>query len=227
MKFVLIALFWFCPFLQAYASVNFDNLNQNKILDKKIQEVSDDYSPVKIVQSRFVPKKYLSEFSLSASGVIKGSLYAHTGSLQAGYRLYFNETWSLGLQYSKFLSLINREGLFVIEDQGVVPISLKFAPKEAYSLHLDWSSFYGKAVAFNRVFQFDIYKSLILGHLKFTTNNHTVQGGVAAGLVFWWTTFLNSRLEVSQIYYLYPRLEKDVREYDFLNSVSLSLGWLL
>ena len=191
-KYKLIILLW-----SAFSFADFDQLGKNNSLLN--QKTSVD---IKVVESRWLDKKFLSELSLGFSPFLRGFYYMNSYSIDLSYRLFLNDNISFHLKYSNFFNPINQDGKKEVFSFGRIPVELKYPPKRSYLIGMDWHPFYGKALLFNRLVYFDFYFSASLGQIDiFQLNQKPYLFSGAVGMVHWWHKRLNTRLELQGLCY--------------------------
>lgn len=183
---------------------------------------------VKVVQKRWLDKKFLSELSLSISPSLRGFYYMNSYSTNLSYRLFFNDKVSFHLKYAYFLNPINKEGKDEIYFFGRIPLELKHAPKQSYVMGLDWHPFYGKSVFFNQVLRFDFYLSMSLGQIELIEiQEKPLLFSSSLGMVHWWNKRFNTRIELEGLHYRYsiPKSIKQINQ-EWNYKMSFSAGVL-
>ena len=212
----------FC--LPVYSSVDFDELGSNKnFLQNQLPFSS---SSLKIVQKQWLPKRFLSELSLSISPVLNGLNYVNSYSLSGNYRLFVTDYLSFHLKYSWYFNSITEEGRKEVEKRSRIPFELKYSETQSYLAGVDWYPFYGKAVLYNHLIYFNLYASLMGGIVKLMNQDKSApMGSLGLGMVCWWNKRFNTRLEVQGIYYQYNMsISKSIQEY--LSKLHVSIGVL-
>lgn len=183
---------------------------------------------IKVVQKRWLDRKFLSELSLSVSPSLRGFYYMNSYSTNLSYRLFFNDSVSMNLKYSFFFNPATQEGKDELALYGRIPLELKYYAKQSYLLGLDWHPFYAKSIFLNRVLYFDFYFSLGLGQIELVeikTKPFLFSGSF--GMVHWWNKRFNTRVELEGLHYRYSipeSIEKINQEWNY--KLSLSAGVL-
>ena len=217
--FILLILYF-----PLWSFANFEELGKNKkILEQDSFQFSN--SGLKVIQKRWLEKKYLSEIGLSVSPVLKGFNYIDVYSVDLSYRWFLNNNFSLNLKYSYYENPINQKGKDEINLRGRTPLELKYYHKQAYLAGIEWYPFYGKAVLYNKLVHFDLYLSVLAGQIELA-NQEKRRPHYSASLGFtqWWHKKFNTRLSVQAFYYKYPFLneneKQDIHEYFYKLSIS-------
>ena len=182
---------------------------------------------VRVVQKRWLDRKFLSELSVSLSPSLRGFYYMNNYSTNVSYRFFLNEKLSVHAEYTYFFNLINEEGENEIALFGRVPVDLKHAPRQSYAFGFDWYPFYAKSVFFNRVLHFDFYLSMGLGQIKLLkVKERPLLFSSALGMVHWWSKRWNTRVEIEGFHYrhLIPQSQSITQEWNY--RMSLSAGVL-
>ena len=219
-KYWFIALILFC--FSALGSSDFDELGK---FFSTLNSSKFSGSSLKIVQKRWLPKKFISEGSIGLSPVLKGFNYMNSYSTDIAYRFFLNDHWSIHLKYSRHSNPITLDGKNEVEQMGRIPLELKYPQKQSYLGGVDWYPFYGKAVLYNYLVRFDLYLSLSGGTVELLNWNKTIpMGSLSLGWVHWWYKWLNTRLEVQGFYYKYNvsdgRDTKEINEYFYKAYIS-------
>ena len=224
-KICLFVLIVFC--FPEFSYSDFDELGKNaKVLENNFNFSS---SSLKVVQKRLLPKKYLSEFSLAVSPVLKGLIYMNSYSFDASYRFFLNNHWNVQLKYSRYYNLISKEGFNEVQNRARIPVELKYPQKQSYLGGVEWYPFYGKAVLYNYLVRFDLYLSILGGKTEILNLNESVyMGSLGLGLVYWWHKHFNTRLEMQGSYYKYNIFDKlsenrDITEYFYKTYISVGV----
>ena len=215
---LLLILFW-----SVSSFADFEDLGKREDLFKQNTD-----SLVKVVQKRWLDRKFLSELSLSISPSLRGFYYMTNYSGNLSYRLFFNDSISFHVKYANFRSPINQEGEDEISLYGRIPLELKYPPKQSYLVGWDWYPFYAKSVIFNRVLHFDFYLSMSLGQVELNRieEKPLLMSG-SLGMAHWWSKRLNTRVELEGLHYRYsiPESPKKINQ-EWNYRLSLSAGVL-
>lgn len=220
-----VTLMFFC--LPAWGSTGFNELGKNP----KALESGFDFSSssLKIIQKRWLPKKFLSEVSLGLSPVLKGFNYMNNYAVSGTYRFFFSDNWSAHFQYSWHFNPITQDGIHEVTKRGKIPVELKYYQKQSYTGGIDWYPLYGKVVLYNQLVYLDLYVSLSGGITQLINlNKSTPLGSLGLGLVCWWHKNFNTRLEVQGAYYSYgiPANNETETIKEFLSKIYISAGVL-
>ena len=235
-KYLIFILMFFCS--SVFGSSSFNELGKNsKALENGFNFFD---SPLRVVQKRWLPKKFLSEMSLGITPVFKGFNYMNSYSMDMVYHFFLNNHWSVALKYSWYSNSITQEGKDEVEKRSRIPLELRYPQKQSLLGGLSWSPFYGKTVFYNHLVRFDLYISFLGGMMELIDedipiNENTLMdknifmGSLGLGLVFWWHKNFNTRLELQEFYYTYNivsnRNQSDtIKEY--LSKISISAGIL-
>jgi len=215
---LLLILFWSAP-----GFADFDELGKREdLFNLKTDPL------IKVVQKRWLDRKFLSELGLSISPNLRGFYYMNNWSSRLSYRLYLNDSISLHLKYAYFFNPINQDGEDELSLYGRIPLELKHAPKQSYLAGWDWHPFYAKSVFFNRVLHFDFYVSMGLGRielLEIQEKPFLISGSL--GMVHWWSKRFNTRIELEGLHYRYLIHESNQKTNQELNyNLNLSAGVL-
>ena len=188
-------------------------------------------SSLKVVQKRWLEKRFLSSVELAVSPSLKGFNYMDNYSIDLFYRFFLNDYWGFGLKYSYYFNPLNRKGKEEVEKRGRIPLELKHAPRRSYFGGVHWHPFYGKAVLYNHLVRFDLYLSAFGGKIELLNISPSAPAGfLAVGLVCWWHKNFNSRVEAQGHYYQYDALDDKTKEAkiieEYFYKISLSFGVL-
>jgi len=203
---------------------SFESLGSHK---ESMQIIGSQFgykSSLHVVQTRWLPRKFLSEMSLTVSPILKGVIYLNTSSIDLTYRFYFNAYLSAHITYSHFFNIMNIEGEDMYKHFYQNPLELEHAQKQAYLFGLDWSLLYGKVSILNQVTHFDVYLSSSLGALElFRISKYNPTVSIGGGVVFWLNKYVNARIGFSGSYYKYqiPNAESLTT---FLSKAHISFG---
>ena len=219
-----ILLFLYIPLL---SFSNFEQLGKN---EKILEEANFQFSNkgLKVVQKRWLEKKYLSEISVSASPILKGFNYSDAYSLDLSYRWFLNNKFGLNFTYSYYENAINKKGKDAINLRGYTPLELVYHHKQSYLAGIEWYPFYGKAVLYNNLVHFDLYFSILAGQIELAQQEKRAEHYSASiGLAQWWHKKFNTRLSLQGFYYRYSFSNKteieDIHEYFYKLSVSVGV----
>ena len=170
---------------------------------------------VKVIQTKQIDKKFLSELSLSIAPSLRGFYYMNSYSTNLSYRLFLNDKISFHLKYDYYFNPINQEGKDELSLFGRIPLELKYPPKQSYKVGLDWYPFYGKAVFFNQVVHFNFYLSMSLGKIELIEiNEKPLLFSSSLGVVHWWSKRFNTRIELEGLHYRYfaPEFVEEINQ---------------
>ena len=210
-------------FVSFFSFAEFKELGKNPDLLKTEKVFSFKTTPIKVVQKRWLDKKWLSEVSVSVSPIFNGLNYMDSQSVDLSYRLFFNDYFSLNAKAYYYFNSINQDGKTEVTKYGLRPVELIEYPRWSYTLGLDWYPFYGKAVLYNQLLSFDFYLSLLAGQIQLKQQKRTLYS-LGLGQVHWWNQRFNTRLELKAFYFKYSFLQETQPE--LLYSLSLSAGVL-
>ena len=221
-----ILLFFYFPL---FGFSDFDELGKNtELLQKERFQFSS--SNLKVVQKRWLEKRFLSEVGLSFAPVLKGFNYMNTYSSDFSYRFFISNYFSFNLRYSYYDNPINQDGKDEINLRGQAPLELKYPPKQSYLGGVEWYPFYGKAVLYSQLVHFDLYLSALAGQMELINQEKRIPiYSLSIGLAQWWHKHCSVRVEGQAFYYKY-HFSNDSQEsqdvYEYLYKVSVSIGVL-
>ena len=224
-KFFILLVIYF-PLL---AWSNFDELGKNKELleKKKFQFYSTN---LKVVQKRWLEKRFLSELSLSLSPALQGFNYTNSYSADLSYRFFINNYFSLNARYSSYDTVRSKEGDEVVLIKGWIPLELKYSVKQSYLAGIEWYPFYGKAVFYSKLVYLDFYLSILAGQIELRNQEKRVPiYSFSLGLVQWWNKRFNTRIEAQSFYYKYYFLNDNAIQtahHKYFYKMSFSVGVL-
>lgn len=135
------------------------------------------------VQTRYLPLKNKSEFSMGGALNHTPSSFLRTQQLHVGYRFHFSDRWSLGLAHAWVNNKLKADLETLKSKEGIVPL-VPYAISRS-DLMLEYHVFYGKfRWSAERVSYFDFYLGLGPGMVE--QNTGTVGAGVGdLGFAFW------------------------------------------
>ena len=217
---IFIVLLW--PFV---SSADFKELGKSQPALK--EPFVFKTSPIKVVQKRWLNKRFLSEISLSVGPILREFNYTNSYSADLFYRFFLNDYFSLTVNYSYYFNPINQDGKTEVYKYGRVPLELKYYPEQSYSAGVNWHPFYGKAVLYNQLLSFDLYLSASAGQMQLKEKRVPLYS-LGLGQVHWWSQKFNTRLELKTSYYQYNLLDKNQGKSipSLFYSLSLSAGVL-
>ncbi len=220
-------LIFFCFCFPALGSSDFDELGKNPEILKNSLSFSD--SSLKVIQKRWLDRRFLSEISFGLSPALKGLNYIHNYSVDGAYRFFLSDQWSIDLKYSWFFNPIAQEGKQEVEQKARIPLELKYPQKQAFLGGAAWYPFYGKAVFYDYLAHFDLYLSVLGGAAQLLNlDKNFLTGSVGLGLVCWWHKNWNARLEIQAAYYKYdiPNNEGPADHEEYIYKIYISAGAL-
>ena len=202
---LLILLILYFPL---FGFSNFDELGKNKnILEDDSFQFSN--SGLKVVQKRFLEKRFLSDLNIGWSPILKGFNYTNTYSMDLSYRWFINNYFAVNLRYSYYDNPIRQEGKDEINLRGRTPLDLKYYPKQSYLAGLDWQAFYGKAVLYNLLIHFDLYLSVLAGQIELSNQDKKIPiYSAEVGMAQYWHKHFNTRTSAQAFYYEYRASSK-------------------
>ncbi|MCZ0932890.1 MAG: outer membrane beta-barrel domain-containing protein [Oligoflexia bacterium] len=207
---------------------DFEKLGKNtEILDKKRFHFSS--ANLKVVQKRWLEKRFSSSADLSWSPILKGFNYMNSYSVDLSYRWFISNYFSLNLRYSYYDNPINQDGKDEINLRGRTPLELKYYNKQSYLAGVEWYPFYGKAVLYNQLAHFDLYLSALAGQVELSHQEKNVPiYSLAMGVAQWWHKHFNTRIEAQAFYYKYRFSSKDENRevHEYFYKISVSAGVL-
>ena len=221
-KFFILLGFYFPLF--SFSSFNELGKNSELLQTERFQFSN---SNLKVVQKRWLEKRFLSEVGLSFAPVLKGFNYMNTYSIDFSYRFFISNYLGLNLRYSYYDNPINQDGEDEINLRGQIPLELKYPNKQSYLGGIEWYPFYGKAVLYNRLVHFDLYLSALAGQMELIHQEKRVPiYSLSIGLAQYWHKHFSSRIEGQAFYYKYHfsnnnQEGQDVHEYFYKISVSM------
>ena len=224
-KFFILGLIYF-PLL-SFSS--FDELGKNKeFLEKDNFQFSG--TNLKVVQKRWLERRFLSEVALSFSPAVHGFNYMDSYSADLSYRWFINNYFSFKARYSFYDNPRNQAGDEVIFTKGWIPLELKYPAKQSYLGGIEWYPFYGKAVFYNQLVHFDFYLSALAGQIELLNQEKRAPlYSFSLGVAQWWHKRFNTRIEAQAFYYKYYLLdEKQVQtaHHKYFYKLSFSVGVL-
>ena len=219
---IFIVLFFCIPLL---SFSDFEELGKDiEVLNKKRFQFSS--APLKVVQKRWLEKRFLSEIGYSVSPVLKGFNYSNTYSSDLSYRFFISDYFSLVLRYSYYNSLANQQGEDEVNLRGRSPLELIYSNRQSYLAGMEWYPFYGKAVLYNQLVRFDLYVSALAGQIElFNQEKRAPHYSLGIGLAQWWHKRFNTRISTQFFYYKYhfsnaSQENQDVEKYFYKMSIS-------
>ena len=221
-RFFILLLFYF-PLL---SFSNFEELGKNRTaLEKERFQFSN--ANLKVVQKRWLEKRFLSEVGLSFSPVLKGFNYINAYSTDLSYRWFISNYFSLNLRYSYHYNPPNQKGTADVKFSGRFPLELKYYSKQSYLAGIEWYPFYGKAVLYNRLVHFDLYLSALAGQIELSNQKVPIYS-TEIGLAQWWHKHFNTRISAQAFYYKYRFSSKDESQdaHEYFYKISVSAGVL-
>ena len=220
---------FFCAFSSGAVAQGAEGLASSPEALKVMQSGSFG-PPLRAVQKRLLPKKWLSEVSLGASPALTGLTYINSASADFGYRLHLSSHWSVHAKYSHFFNKRSAEGNELPLSRAEIPAEMKYPQKWAALAGIDFAPFYGKTILFSHVVRFDLYLSLSGGVLaRLRAAEKTAAGSLAAGAVFWLSRRFSARAELGGLAgsYKYRDSRGEQRERQaYVTKMSLSGGIL-
>ena len=213
---------------------DFDSLGGNTDLLEKLK-VQSKKGAVQVVQKRFVDRTHRLELASDYLTTSRGNSYLDSTGTGASLIYHFNYRWSVGAKYEHFYNELTSEGRGLIEEaQKVQEIDseAEFAlipelnwPKSSTLFSVSYYPIYGKLNIFNKgVVHFDLYATLGGGQMTLRKEKSNTYF-TSAGMGFWLSQYLSTRLEYSyRVYnasYLSGEQEKKI------NTISLGIGLLL
>ena len=217
-------LLFFCFPLLSFS--NFEKLGKNRsALEKERFHFSNTH--LKVVQKRWLEKRFLSSADLSFSPVLKGFNYINSYSMDLSYRWFISNYFSLNLRYSYYENPINQDGRDEINLRGKTPLELKYYNKQSYLAGVEWYPFYGKAVLYNQLAHFDLYVSVLAGQIELSQQEKNIPiYSLGVGLAQWWHKYFNTRLEAQAFYYEYRFSNKSENQKapEYFYKISISAG---
>ena len=151
------------------------------------------------VQSRYLPLRFKSEFTLGGASNLTSDSFLQTQQFEIGYRFHFNDRWSLGLSEAWVDNHFKSEVNNLKTNDGAIP-DVPYAITRT-DLMLEYNVFYGKfRWSAETVSYFDLY--LALGPGMVQQNTGTVGAGVGdVGFAFWLGQFGSVRMGFKDYYY--------------------------
>ncbi|MCB0385405.1 MAG: outer membrane beta-barrel domain-containing protein [Bdellovibrionales bacterium] len=201
---------------------DFDSLGGNDVLLEKAQALNPE-TKIEIVQGRIVDRRSRHEFYPEYGNILGGDSYLNTQYLGANYQYHFNPRWSVGLKYSNYLNELGSEGKNIINQFGFIP-ELDW-PKQSYMGVINYYPMYGKFSFFGKgIVHFDFYMLAGYGNIELKNGETGALTG-GAGIGFWFSQHLTSRIEIRMLNYTSQRLAgaADMK----LTVANFSLGYLL
>lgn len=205
MKKVLIftlSVFIYSCLAHADLMKDFDSLGGNDVLLERARILSPD-TEIRVVQDRIVPRHSRHEFNIGYSNFIGGDAYLNTQTLGFDYHFHVTPRWSFSGRYFSAFNGLSTEGDSLIN--GTIKDRLKpeeqiipdlDAPQSGYMATVNWYPFYGKLNMFDfGIVHFDAYFLGGYGQIKLQSGDKGTYA-VGAGLGFWISQHLTSRLEI-------------------------------
>lgn len=242
MKQLLAVLFVIgCVFSQGAFADNeilkdFDSLSGNDVLLDRASQLSPDIK-TQVVQKRAVERPGRVELVTGYSDAFGGDAYVKTQMFGAGVNYHFNYRWSVGARYDYAFNELSAEGKNLIEHPtcssdgagnvvcGANVPALDYI-KSSMIGTVNWYPIYGKfSLVDKAVVHFDIYAVAGGGQLSLR-NGSTTAMTAGAGMAFWFSQHLTSRLEAKWLGYDAERLPGKKDHMD-VTLGQLSVGYLL
>ena len=179
---------------------DFDSLGGNKVLLEKARALNPDQE-VMVVQDRVVNRKYRFEMAPEFNSVLGGDNFLITRAASANAHFHFNHRWSLGAKYSQMFNRLSQDGENLLTDTAAISKGRALVPdidypKSQWLLTLDYYPLYGKLNFFNKsILQFDIYGLVGAGRIELSSGS-TSTWTAGAGVGFWISQHLTTRLEM-------------------------------
>jgi len=223
MKLVLVLVFVAVGLsVQADIMEDFDSLGGNDVLLEKAQALNPE-TKIKIVQGRVVNRHSRHEFFPEYGHVIGGEAYLNTQYLGVNYNYHFNPHWSVGLKYANYMNELGSEGKNLIKKFGYIP-EMDW-PKQSYMGVVNYYPLYGKFSFFEQgIVHFDFYMLAGYGNIDLKSGG-TDALTAGAGIGFWFSQHLTSRMEVRYMSYASQRFTGGTHME--LTVASFSMGYLL
>lgn len=216
---------------------DFDSLSGNDVLMDRAAQLSPDIK-TQVVQKRAVTRPGRFEFVTGYTSAFGGDAYVKTQMIGAGVNYHLNYRWSVGLRYDYAYNDLTQEGKNLIENPtavydnngnflgyGANVPALDYI-KDSKIATVNWYPIYGKfSLVDKAVVHFDMYALAGGGSLSLR-NGSTSALTAGAGMAFWFSQHLTSRLEVKWLGYDAERVPgtKDAMN---VTTGQLSLGYLL
>ena len=192
---VLESTFAFADLMQ-----DFESLGGNDVLLEKAKALNPDQR-VFVVQDRIVSRRRRFEFAPEFHTVLGGDNFLVTRGASANVHFHFNPQWSIGLKYSRMFNRLSQDGENLLNDSALNMKGRALVPDADYPMAqslatIDYYPIYGKFNFFNRgIVHFDVYGLLGGGNLQLASGS-TNTWTAGAGMGFWISQHLTSRLEL-------------------------------
>lgn len=224
----MISLFLFFS-LNASADVmkDFDSLGGNNVLLEKVKAI-EPQKKTNIVQNRIVGRTKRVELAPEFTTVLGGEAYTNTAGVGIVGQFHFNPYFSLGARWNRFSNTFSPEGKNLIDESAVTGKNTVPDVDPALNQTLAVANFYpiyGKLNLFNKaVTHFDVYGTVGYGTINLKSGAVSTWTG-GAGIGFWFTQHLSTRMELFYQTYEAKRLSGAAQMN--LTNMNLQVGYLL
>lgn len=185
--------------VQAFASASndLDALGGNEAVIRKARHF-DSHNKVRIVQNRLVDRNMRLELGVNYGPVANGPAYLNSQDYGLQAEFHIIPQLSIGGRYLKSANSLTPEGQKMVDSAKAnpgAPYPDLDLPQEQWLATATWYMLYGKLNMFDLgVSQFDIYSLAGAGQIKLDSgSSSTITAG--AGVGFWWSQHITSRLE--------------------------------
>lgn len=234
--FIFIAIILnFITVAQADILEKIRSLGGNDVLYEKAKILTPEKN-ITIVHSRLVPRSFRNELHFKVDGVVGGDTLLNTILFGLNYQFHINSYWSVGVRgHMAFndLSTIGDEFVdYAINWRNDFQQLRPLVPDVDYMLYssyltFNWYPLYGKLNLYDiGIGHYDIYILSGIGRVWLRRGGR--MGFIAgAGLAFWFSNNISTRIEVKYETYRAQRLNIVPDQRLHLTTIGIGLGYIL